>query len=284
MRTNAQLVPFEAALTGAGIPFTVRGVRFFARRRARRRRAQARRHRAPLAYRRDPVARRARFRRGRPRRPGRRGAGPARGAGHAAGDRPFARGRSARRHGRRLPCRARTARRRRGRCRRRGRHAPTLHRAKGLEWDAVFLPMLEEGRCRSAVGLRSGRARRGAAPPLRRDHRAAGTSSCPGRQVGSAPRGPRLARGRRDPSPSFGRTRWRVRSSRGRDAHRDHGADRGGRATPRTPDRLAWRARGAEAFRRRGRQQDAGRHRRPAARRRGAAARVPGIGQREMAM
>ncbi|MGI8999353.1 MAG: ATP-dependent helicase [Candidatus Limnocylindria bacterium] len=31
VRTNAQLVPFEAALTAAGIPFTVRGVRFFAR-------------------------------------------------------------------------------------------------------------------------------------------------------------------------------------------------------------------------------------------------------------
>ena len=31
VRTNAQLVPFEAALTGAGIPFTVRGMRFFAR-------------------------------------------------------------------------------------------------------------------------------------------------------------------------------------------------------------------------------------------------------------
>ena len=31
VRTNAQLVPFEAALTGAGIPFTVRGLRFFAR-------------------------------------------------------------------------------------------------------------------------------------------------------------------------------------------------------------------------------------------------------------
>ena len=31
VRTNAQLVPFEAALTAAEIPFTVRGVRFFAR-------------------------------------------------------------------------------------------------------------------------------------------------------------------------------------------------------------------------------------------------------------
>src|SRR5688500_20410065 len=31
VRTNAQVVPFEAALTAAGIPFTVRGVRFFAR-------------------------------------------------------------------------------------------------------------------------------------------------------------------------------------------------------------------------------------------------------------
>ncbi len=31
VRTNAQLVPFESALTRAGIPFTVRGQRFFAR-------------------------------------------------------------------------------------------------------------------------------------------------------------------------------------------------------------------------------------------------------------
>ena len=31
VRLNAQLVPFEAALTAAGIPFTVRGLRFFAR-------------------------------------------------------------------------------------------------------------------------------------------------------------------------------------------------------------------------------------------------------------
>src|SRR5688500_6680972 len=31
VRTNAQVVPFEGALTAADIPFTVRGVRFFAR-------------------------------------------------------------------------------------------------------------------------------------------------------------------------------------------------------------------------------------------------------------
>ena len=61
VRTNAQLVPFEAALTGAGIPFTVRGMRFFARPDVRAARAalQDRCDRPPLAHRRDPVAQRS---------------------------------------------------------------------------------------------------------------------------------------------------------------------------------------------------------------------------------
>ena len=46
----------------------------------------------------------------------------------------------------------------------------TYHRAKGLEWDAVFLPALEEGILPIRQATRSRRARGGAPPALRRDH------------------------------------------------------------------------------------------------------------------
>ena len=46
----------------------------------------------------------------------------------------------------------------------------TYHRAKGLEWDAVFLPALEEGTLPIRQATEPRRARRGTPAPVRRDH------------------------------------------------------------------------------------------------------------------
>jgi DNA helicase II / ATP-dependent DNA helicase PcrA len=148
VRTNAQLVPLESALTRAGVPFTVRGQRFFARPevRAARTALTSGRLSGPLE---DVLAARWRtvlgFDEAEPAGPGaeardrhaslvtllgiarelQAGAPDATAADYLAeldrrdGDEAAAGGS--------------------------GVVLSTYHRAKGLEWDAVFLPMLEEG-------------------------------------------------------------------------------------------------------------------------------------------
>ena len=147
VRTNAQLVPLEAALTGAGIPFTVRGVRFFARPDVRAARA---------ALRTDATGRLSRIVATRWRTElGFDEATPA-GPGAEARDRHAALGtllamaRSLEQHRPDATVAdflAELARRDLAEADAAGEGVTlsTLHRAKGLEWDAVFLPMLEDG-------------------------------------------------------------------------------------------------------------------------------------------
>ena len=153
VRMNAQLAPIEAALTRAGIAYQVRGIRFYDRPEVKAAIASLRR----LGL--DATGRRARDARSGPL--GRTTSGFE----EDGGTRP--RGDEARERQASLETllaivtRSSAATRRRTRARssrsssggpptsatarRDGVNLLTYHRAKGLEWDAVFLPMLEDG-------------------------------------------------------------------------------------------------------------------------------------------
>src|SRR5688572_13529801 len=148
VRTNAQLVAFEAALSGAGIPFSVRGTRFFAR-------PDVRAARAALTKT-DATGRLSRIIVNRWRTElGFDEASPA-GPGAETRDRHAALS-TLLAIARRLEVEqpdatvadflAELARRDAAEADAAGEGVTlsTLHRAKGLEWDAVFLPQLEDG-------------------------------------------------------------------------------------------------------------------------------------------
>ena len=149
VRTNVQLVPFEAALTAAEIPFTVRGVRFFARPEVRTARAALARSDSGSLARTvvDALRKELGFDEGDP-------PGPASGA--EARDRHaalttllgMARALESEQPGATVEdFLADLSRRDAAEADAGGDGVTlsTLHRAKGLEWDAVFLPGLEEG-------------------------------------------------------------------------------------------------------------------------------------------
>ena len=148
VRTNAQLVAFEAALTSAGIPFIVRGMRFFARPDVRAARAALNRTDATGRLSRTVVNRwhtELGFDEATPAGPGAETRDR-----HAALSTLLA-------IARRLEVEqpdatvadflSELARRDAAEADAGGEGVTlsTLHRAKGLEWDAVFLPQLEEG-------------------------------------------------------------------------------------------------------------------------------------------
>ncbi len=152
VRTNAQLVPVEAALTRAGVPYTVRGMRFHAR-------AEVRAARAALAAAGDDrpltgaVVVRWRDALGfDPEVEPEAAAGPEARDRHAALSVLLAIAREMEFADRRATVAQFLAELDRRDAEERaadeagtGVTLSTLHRAKGLEWDAVFLPMLEEG-------------------------------------------------------------------------------------------------------------------------------------------
>ncbi|CAN5208825.1 ATP-dependent DNA helicase UvrD2 [soil metagenome] len=147
VRTNAQLVAFEAALTAAEVPFTVRGVRFFAR-------PDVRAARAALKT--DATARLSRIVVAAWRKElGFDEDGPA-GPGAEARDRHAALStllaiarelESAQPAATVADFHAELTRRDAAEADAGGEGVTlsTIHRAKGLEWDAVFIPQLEEG-------------------------------------------------------------------------------------------------------------------------------------------
>ena len=189
----------------------------------------------------------------------------------------------------------------------------TYHRAKGLEWDAVYLPSLDEGLAAGPPGEDGRGSLRGAPPAVRRDHarpsvprsvvvvaqavalpgrdRAAAAGRGPrigepfGRSPGgSRPRPPRRPGGRRrrpgrrparGPAPLAPRTGRRGRSARIRRRPRHH-AGRDRRCPAALPARPPTRSGNGPGQARALRPRDTGGHRRGGVGRRvsGSAARV----------
>ena len=106
----------------------------------------------------------------------------------------------------------------------RGVHLLTYHRAKGLEFEAVFLPRLEDKELPSTPRADGGGAGRGAAAALRRHH--AGEAAARGDLVAAAEPVPGGARrcGRARPAPAARGERAPTRTSRRRPRRSGAGA------------------------------------------------------------